>query len=106
MIRAAAIIPAPARHVGRPGGGVLALRGHACIQGATDIPVLFDMLPGYCRSRARCPVTLPWRSIWPMGRAISPVAATFRTGCGRKTLSGRLVRHARVRHQFAQSLVW
>jgi len=31
-----------------------------------------------------------------MGRAISPVAATFRTGCGRKTLSGRLVRHARV----------
>jgi ferredoxin len=47
MIRAAAIIQLLLGNVGRPGGGVLALRGHACIQGATDIPVLFDMLPGY-----------------------------------------------------------
>jgi formate dehydrogenase major subunit len=47
MIRAAAIIQLLLGNVGRPGGGILALRGHACIQGATDIPVLFDMLPGY-----------------------------------------------------------
>jgi len=47
MIRVAAIIQLLLGNVGRPGGGVLALRGHACIQGATDIPVLFDMLPGY-----------------------------------------------------------
>ena len=47
IIRAAAIIQLLLGNVGRPGGGVLALRGHACIQGATDIPVLFDMLPGY-----------------------------------------------------------
>jgi formate dehydrogenase major subunit len=47
MIRAAAIIQLLLGNVGRPGGGVLALRGHACIQGATDIPVPFDMLPGY-----------------------------------------------------------
>jgi len=47
MIRAAAIIQLLLGNVGRPGGGVLALRGHACIQGSTDIPVLFDMLPGY-----------------------------------------------------------
>src|SRR5262245_19861717 len=47
MIRAAGIIQLLLGNVGRPGGGVLALRGHACIQGATDIPVLFDMLPGY-----------------------------------------------------------
>ena len=33
--------------IGRPGGGVLALRGHASIQGSTDIPTLFDLLPGY-----------------------------------------------------------
>ncbi|TYC21108.1 molybdopterin dinucleotide binding domain-containing protein, partial [Micromonospora sp. MP36] len=32
---------------GRPGGGVLALRGHASIQGSTDIPTLFNLLPGY-----------------------------------------------------------
>ena len=31
----------------RPGGGVMALRGHASIQGSTDIPTLFNLLPGY-----------------------------------------------------------
>ena len=36
-----------ARQHGRPGGGILALRGHASIQGSTDIPTLFDLLPGY-----------------------------------------------------------
>src|SRR5690606_25343690 len=30
-----------------PGGGIVALRGHASIQGSTDIPTLYDMLPGY-----------------------------------------------------------
>ena len=30
-----------------PGGGILALRGHASIQGSTDIPTLFNLLPGY-----------------------------------------------------------
>jgi formate dehydrogenase major subunit len=34
-------------NIGRPGGGILALRGHASIQGSTDIPTLFDTLPGY-----------------------------------------------------------
>ncbi len=33
--------------MGRPGGGIMALRGHANIQGATDIPTLYDLLPGY-----------------------------------------------------------
>jgi formate dehydrogenase major subunit len=47
MIRAASIIQLLLGNVGRPGGGVLALRGHANIQGSTDIPTLFDILPGY-----------------------------------------------------------
>jgi hypothetical protein len=47
VIRAAAILQLLLGNVGRPGGGVLALRGHASIQGSTDIPTLFDMLPGY-----------------------------------------------------------
>ena len=47
MIRASAIIQLLLGNIGRPGGGIQALRGHACIQGSTDIPVLFDMLPGY-----------------------------------------------------------
>src|SRR4028118_1894009 len=33
--------------MGRPGGGILALRGHASIQGSTDIPTLYNILPGY-----------------------------------------------------------
>jgi formate dehydrogenase major subunit len=46
-IRAASIIQLLLGNVGRPGGGILALRGHATIQGSTDIPTLYDILPGY-----------------------------------------------------------
>jgi formate dehydrogenase major subunit len=47
MIRAAAIVQLLLGNVGRPGGGVVALRGHANVQGATDIPTLFSALPNY-----------------------------------------------------------
>ena len=47
MIRAAAIIQALLGNTGRPGGGILALRGHCSIQGSTDIPTLYNMLPTY-----------------------------------------------------------
>lgn len=47
IIRAAAIIQGLLGNVGRPGGGILALRGHTSIQGSTDIPTLYNMLPGY-----------------------------------------------------------
>ncbi len=47
IIRAAAIIQALLGNIGRPGGGVLALRGHSSIQGSTDIPTLYNLLPGY-----------------------------------------------------------
>jgi formate dehydrogenase major subunit len=47
IIRAAAILQLLLGNIGRPGGGILALRGHPSIQGSTDIPTLFDMLPGY-----------------------------------------------------------
>jgi formate dehydrogenase major subunit len=46
-IRAAAILQLLLGNVGRPGGGIMALRGHASIQGSTDIPTLYDILPGY-----------------------------------------------------------
>jgi len=46
-IRTAAIIQMLLGNMGRPGGGIMALRGHASIQGSTDIPTLFDLLPGY-----------------------------------------------------------
>ncbi len=46
-IRAAAVLQTLLGNMGRPGGGILALRGHSSIQGSTDIPTLFDLLPGY-----------------------------------------------------------
>ena len=46
-IRGSAIIQLLLGNMGRPGGGIMALRGHASIQGSTDIPTLFDLLPGY-----------------------------------------------------------
>jgi formate dehydrogenase major subunit len=47
MIAACAILQLLLGNVGRPGGGIMALRGHATIQGSTDIPTLFNLLPGY-----------------------------------------------------------
>jgi formate dehydrogenase major subunit len=47
IIRAAAILQGLLGNVGRPGGGILALRGHCSIQGSTDIPTLYNLLPGY-----------------------------------------------------------
>jgi formate dehydrogenase major subunit len=46
-IRAASIIQLLLGNIGRPGGGVMALRGHASIQGSTDVPTLYNILPGY-----------------------------------------------------------
>ena len=46
-IRCAAILQLLLGNIGRPGGGIMALRGHASIQGSTDIPTLFNLLPGY-----------------------------------------------------------
>src|SRR5256714_835687 len=47
IIRAAAIIQLLLGNIGRPGGGIVALRGHASIQGSTDNATLFNILPGY-----------------------------------------------------------
>jgi formate dehydrogenase major subunit len=46
-IRTCAIIQSLLGNIGRPGGGIMALRGHASIQGSTDIPTLYNLLPGY-----------------------------------------------------------
>jgi formate dehydrogenase major subunit len=47
IIRAAAVVQQLLGNIGRPGGGIMALRGHASIQGSTDIPTLYNILPGY-----------------------------------------------------------
>src|SRR6266508_1875773 len=47
LIRTATLVQLLLGNIGRPGGGILALRGHASIQGSTDISTLFNLLPGY-----------------------------------------------------------
>jgi len=47
FIRTSTILQLLMGNVGRPGSGIMALRGHASIQGSTDIPTLFNLLPGY-----------------------------------------------------------
>ncbi|MBR7825568.1 molybdopterin-dependent oxidoreductase [Actinospica sp. MGRD01-02] len=46
-IRTASILQLLLGNIGRPGGGIMALRGHASIQGSSDIPTLYNLLPGY-----------------------------------------------------------
>jgi formate dehydrogenase major subunit len=52
IIRAAAMLQLLLGNVGRPGGGVNALRGHSNIQGATDMGGTFEILPGYLKTPA------------------------------------------------------
>ncbi len=47
FIRACSVLQLLLGNIGRPGGGIQALRGHASIQGSTDVPTLFNLLPGY-----------------------------------------------------------
>ena len=47
IIGAAALLQLLLGNFGRPGGGVMALRGHAAIQGSTDVPTLYHSIHGY-----------------------------------------------------------
>jgi formate dehydrogenase major subunit len=47
IIRAAGILQQLLGNIGRPGGGILALRGHGSIQGSTDNPTLYHSITGY-----------------------------------------------------------
>ncbi len=79
-IRVGAVLQLLLGNVGRPGGGVMALRGHASIQGSTDIPTLFNLLPGYLPmpSAAEHPTLQDWvdairrpgqKGFWAEGRS-------------------------------------
>jgi formate dehydrogenase major subunit len=47
VIGACALLQLLLGNVGRPGAGIMALRGHASIQGSTDIPTLYHSIHGY-----------------------------------------------------------
>ena len=56
-IRALCMLQLLLGNIGRPGGGVVALRGHANVQGATDLELLYHELPGY--------MAMPLRDLHP-----------------------------------------
>jgi len=58
IIRAAAMLQLLLGNVGRPGGGVNALRGHSNIQGATDMGGNTEILPGYLKTPVASQQTL------------------------------------------------
>jgi formate dehydrogenase major subunit len=58
IIRCAAMLQLLLGNVGRPGGGVNALRGHSNIQGATDMGGNTEILPGYLRTPLAAQQTL------------------------------------------------
>ena len=89
-IRTGAIIQLLLGNMGRPGGGIMALRGHASIQGSTDIPTLFNLLPGYLpmphAHAARDAATSGSTSIRPRTRRASgPTRTRTRSACSRRT---------------------
>jgi formate dehydrogenase major subunit len=47
IIGCAALLQILLGNVGRPGAGIMALRGHASIQGSTDVPTLYHSIHGY-----------------------------------------------------------
>ncbi|MDO8700393.1 MAG: molybdopterin-dependent oxidoreductase, partial [Deltaproteobacteria bacterium] len=47
IIGACALLQLLLGNIGRPGAGIMALRGHASIQGSTDIPTLYHSIQGY-----------------------------------------------------------
>jgi formate dehydrogenase major subunit len=55
MIRTAGILQLLLGNMGRPGGGIMAMRGHSTIQGSTDLATLYDVLPGYLPQPAADP---------------------------------------------------
>src|SRR5205823_4759241 len=47
MIGCCALLQLLLGNMGRPGGGIMAFRGHATIQGSTDVPTLYHSIHGY-----------------------------------------------------------
>ena len=57
-IRAASMLQLLLGNIGRPGGGVNALRGHANVQGQTDHGLVATTLPGYLKMPVKTQTTL------------------------------------------------
>jgi len=59
-------------NMGRPGGGINALRGENNVQGATDMALLFQYIPGYIDSPTNAPTN---KNLLSYLKAVTPGAA-------------------------------
>lgn len=59
-------------NMGRPGGGINALRGENNVQGATDMALLFHIIPGYIDSPTNAPTN---KNLLSYLKAVTPGAA-------------------------------
>jgi len=78
MIGCCALLQLLLGNIGRPGGGIMALRGHASIQGSTDIPTLYHSIHGYMPAPSASKNTPPWLTIWWLRRSPPATGPTCR----------------------------
>ncbi len=71
-VRAFAVVQLLLGNMGRPGGGINAMRGENNVQGATDMALLFQYIPGYIDSPMNTPAN---KDLLSYIRAVTPGAA-------------------------------
>lgn len=71
-VRSFAMVQLLLGNMGRPGGGVNAMRGENNVQGATDMALLFHIIPGYIDSPMNTPAH---KDLISFIRAVTPGAA-------------------------------
>ena len=87
LIHAAAMLQLLLGNIGRPGGGLNALRGHANIQGGTDCGMAYHNLPGYIAVPKADHATLDTFLKVVTPRAVRPTATNFWSNTDRFVVS-------------------
>jgi formate dehydrogenase major subunit len=87
LIHAAAMLQLLLGNIGRPGGGLNALRGHANIQGGTDCGMAYHNLPGYIPIPKADHRSLGAFLIAVTPKALRPNSMNFWSGTDRFTVS-------------------
>ena len=87
LIHAAAMLQLLLGNIGRPGGGLNALRGHANIQGGTDCGMAYHNLPGYIAMPKADHESLPLFIGAVTPKALRPNSMNFWTNTDRFVVS-------------------
>ncbi len=104
IIRTAAILQLLLGNIGRPGGGINALRGHANVQGATDHGIVAGILPGYLKVPVPSQTSLQAHLAESTPRALVPRSMNYWGNYPKffvSLLTSWFGEHARASNQFA-----